>query len=60
VRIADLILPVFGVIVTGWIAGWTGYVSRGLSDALIHFSIPAFFLPLVAALLSASSSYSAS
>ncbi|HEX3322537.1 MAG TPA: AEC family transporter [Terriglobales bacterium] len=37
-RIADLILPVFGVIVTGWIAGWTGYVSRGLSDALIHFA----------------------
>ena len=35
-RIADLILPVFAVIVTGWIVGYTGYLSRTLSDALIH------------------------
>ena len=37
-RIADLILPVFAVIVTGWIVGYTGYLSRTLSDALIHFA----------------------
>jgi malonate transporter len=38
VRIADLILPVFAVIVTGWAVGYTGYLSRALSDALIHFA----------------------
>jgi predicted permease len=38
VRIADLILPVFAVILTGWIAGYSGYVSRALSEALIHFA----------------------
>jgi predicted permease len=38
VRIADLILPVFAVILTGWIVGCTGYLSRALSDALIHFA----------------------
>ena len=37
-RIADLILPVFAVILTGWIAGYSGYVSRALSEALIHFA----------------------
>ena len=37
-RIADLILPVFAVILTGWIVGYTGYLSRKLSDALIHFA----------------------
>jgi malonate transporter and related proteins len=36
--VADLILPVFAVIVTGWVAGYFGYVSRNLSDALIHFA----------------------
>jgi malonate transporter and related proteins len=35
-QIADLILPVFAVIVTGWLAGYLGYVARDLSDALIH------------------------
>jgi malonate transporter len=37
-RVADLILPVFAVIVTGWFAGYVGYVPRGLSDGLIHFA----------------------
>jgi predicted permease len=36
--VADLISPVFAVIVTGWAAGYLGYVSRDLSDALIHFA----------------------
>jgi malonate transporter and related proteins len=38
VQVAALILPVFAVIVTGWVAGYVGYVSRDLSDALIHFA----------------------
>ena len=37
-EVAGLILPVFAVIVTGWAAGFVGYVSRGLSDGLIHFA----------------------
>jgi predicted permease len=37
-EIANLILPVFAVVVTGWAVGAVGYVSRGLSDALIHFA----------------------
>src|ERR1700754_124587 len=37
-QVADLILPVFAVIVTGWLAGALGYVARDLSDALIHFA----------------------
>jgi malonate transporter len=37
-EVATLILPVFAVIVTGWAAGFLGYVSRGLSDGLIHFA----------------------
>jgi malonate transporter and related proteins len=52
VRIADLILPVFAVILTGWIVGYTGYLSRTLSDALIHFAyniaMPALLIVTIA------------
>jgi malonate transporter len=52
VRIAELILPVFAVILTGWIVGCTGYLSRALSDALIHFSyniaMPALLIVTIA------------
>ena len=51
-RIADLILPVFAVIVTGWVVGYTGYLSRALSDALIHFAyniaMPALLIVTIA------------
>jgi malonate transporter len=51
-RIADLILPVFAVIVTGWIVGYTGYLSRTLSDGLIHFAyniaMPALLIVTIA------------
>ena len=51
-RIADLILPVFAVIITGWIVGYTGYLSRALSDALIHFAyniaMPALLIVTIA------------
>ncbi len=51
-RIADLILPVFAVILTGWIAGYTGYLSRALSDGLIHFAyniaMPALLIVTIA------------
>ena len=51
-RIADLILPVFAVIVTGWIAGYMGYLSRSLSDGLIHFAynvaMPALLIVTIA------------
>jgi malonate transporter len=51
-RIADLILPVFAVIVTGWIVGYTGYLSRTLSEALIRFAyniaMPALLIVTIA------------
>jgi malonate transporter and related proteins len=51
-EIAALILPVFAVIVTGWVAGYVGYVSRDLSDALIHFAynvaMPALLIVTIA------------
>jgi malonate transporter and related proteins len=37
-QIAGLVLPVFAIIVTGWLAGWFGYISRSLADALVHFA----------------------
>jgi predicted permease len=51
-RIADLILPVFAVILTGLIVGYTGYLSRALSDALIHvasnIAMPALLIVTIA------------
>jgi malonate transporter and related proteins len=51
-QVADLILPVFAVIVTGWVAGSLGYVARDLSDALIHFAyniaMPALLIVTIA------------
>ncbi len=51
-RIADLILPVFAVIVTGWLVGYAGYLSRTLSEALIHFAyniaMPALLIVTIA------------
>ena len=51
-QIADLILPVFAVILTGCIVGYTGYLSRALSDALIHFAyniaMPALLIVTIA------------
>ena len=51
-QIADLILPVFAVILTGWIVGYTGYLARALSDALIHFAyniaMPALLIVTIA------------
>jgi malonate transporter and related proteins len=35
---ANLVLPVFAVIVTGWLAGALGYISRSLADGLVHFA----------------------
>ena len=37
-EVADLVLPVFAVIVTGWLAGWLGHISRSLADGLVHFA----------------------
>jgi hypothetical protein len=51
-RIADLILPVFAVILTGWVVGATRYLPRALSDALIHFAyniaMPALLIVTIA------------
>jgi predicted permease len=37
-EVASLVLPVFAIIVTGWLAGWLGYISRTLADALVQFA----------------------
>ena len=51
-RIADLILPVFAVILTGGIVGYTGYLPRALSEALIRFAyniaMPALLIVTIA------------
>jgi predicted permease len=51
-QVANLVLPVFAIIVTGWLAGWLGYVSRSLADGLVHFAynvaMPALLLVTIA------------
>ena len=37
-EVAGLVLPVFAITVTGWLAGWLGYLSRSLADGLVHFA----------------------
>jgi len=37
-QVVDLVLPVFAVIVTGWLAGQLGYISSSLADGLVHFA----------------------
>ncbi len=36
--VASLVLPVFAIIVTGWLAGYLGYIPRSLADGLVHFA----------------------
>jgi malonate transporter and related proteins len=51
-EVANLVLPVFAIIVTGWLAGWLGYISRSLADGLVHFAynvaMPALLLVTIA------------
>ncbi|QQO34883.1 AEC family transporter [Bradyrhizobium diazoefficiens] len=51
-EIASLVLPVFAIIVTGWLAGEFGYLSRSLADALVHFAynvaMPALLIVTIA------------
>jgi malonate transporter and related proteins len=51
-EIANLVLPVFAVIVTGWLSGALGYISQSLADGLIHFAyyvaMPALLLVTIA------------
>jgi malonate transporter len=37
-EVAGLVVPVFAIIVTGWLAGWLGYIPRSLADGLVHFA----------------------
>ncbi len=51
-QVADLVLPVFAIIITGWLAGWLGYLSRSLADGLVHFAynvaMPALLIVTIA------------
>ncbi|WFU72113.1 MULTISPECIES: AEC family transporter [unclassified Bradyrhizobium] len=51
-EVASLVLPVFAIIVTGWLAGEFGYLSRSLADALVHFAynvaMPALLIVTIA------------
>jgi malonate transporter and related proteins len=51
-RIVDLILPVCALVLTGWIVGYTGYLSRKLAEGLIHFAfniaLPALLILTIA------------
>lgn len=50
--VANLVLPVFAIIVTGCLAGWSGYVPRSLADGLVHFAynvaMPALLIVTIA------------
>src|SRR3954454_11530469 len=37
-KVADLVLPVFAIIVTVCLAVCLGYISRSLADGLVHFA----------------------
>src|ERR1700749_3353064 len=37
-QVASLVLPVFAIIVTGWLVGWFGYLPRSLADGLVQFA----------------------
>ena len=37
-QVVGLVLPVFAIIVTGWLAGSVGYLSRSLATGLVHFA----------------------
>jgi predicted permease len=37
-EVATLVVPVFAIIITGWLAGWLGYVPRSLAEGLVHFA----------------------
>jgi predicted permease len=37
-QVASLVLPVFAIIVTGWLVGWFGYLPRELADGLVKFA----------------------
>jgi malonate transporter len=51
-EVAGLVLPVFAIIVTGWLAGWSGYIARSLADGLVHFAynvaMPALLIVTIA------------
>jgi hypothetical protein len=51
-EVAGLVLPVFAIIVTGWLAGWLGYISRSLADGLVQFAynvaMPALLIVTIA------------
>jgi malonate transporter and related proteins len=36
--IVNLVVPVTGVILIGWLAGYFNYLSRDISDGLVHFA----------------------
>ena len=51
-EVAGLVLPVFAIIVTGWLAGCIGYISRSLANGLVHFAynvaMPALLIVTIA------------
>src|SRR5690349_591788 len=51
-QVASLVLPVFAIIVTGWLVGWLGYLPRSMADALVHFAynvaMPALLIVTIA------------